>query len=440
MRKSYIYFFAAVIFFSACKKDETHVFDETPDERLNEALANYQSQLSGAANGWNAVLYPQGGGAYFFYFKFNDANRVQMVSDFDSASAVNIKESSYRLKALQQPSLIFDTYSYIHVLSDPDAGVNGGTYGSGLLSDFEFYFNDSTVATSDTMKLTGRINGSKLVLTKATADQASGYAGGQFNINLFKNSLANILQYFKKLTIGGTAYDININPITKTVIFNWTDSQGNVQSISTTFYYILGGIAFSKPLIDGSTVITQLTDPSWSSSTNTLTVTAGGSTATITGAIKPLVLDTGAPRRWWQKAKDADEYWVSTDGFHVNGVDDAFGIKQIPYFSFMIFWPAYGTSGATTYDLAGFVTDSSGLALNFGAGYRAPNFTTDGRVTFTLLGTLGVVPPEAQAAFDATSAKFGQAGGYYLIQIDENDYDMVATSDAKSWISWFYPF
>src|SRR5437868_7377543 len=111
MTKYLLSFFVATVFLAACKKNEDHVFNQTPDERINQALQNYQSQLSGAQYGWKAVLYPKGGGAYFFYLKFNDANRVQMVSDFDSASAVNVKESSYRLKALQQPSLIFDTYS-----------------------------------------------------------------------------------------------------------------------------------------------------------------------------------------------------------------------------------------------------------------------------------------------------------------------------------------
>jgi len=439
MTKYLLLFFVVAVFLSACKKNEDHVFDQTPDERINQALQNYQSQLSGAQSGWNAVLYPKGGGAYFFYLKFNDANRVQMVSDFDSASAVTVKESSYRLKALQQPSLIFDTYSYIHVLSDPDASVNGGTLGAGLLSDFEFYFNDSTSA--DTIKLTGRVNGSKMILTKASAEQATSYTSGQFNINLVKENFSKILEYFKRLTIGGIGYDVIINPLNKTVIFNWTDAQGSIHTLTTTFYYTLNGIGFGEPVINGGTVITEFTGLSWSSGTNTINLTAGGGPATITGVIKPLVLDTEAPRRWWLKVKTNDEYWVTIDGFHVNGVDDAFNIKQIPNYSFMVFWPAFGTSGATTYDLAGFITeDSTGLALNFGAAYRAPNFTADGRVTFSLLGTLGTVPPEAQAAYDATSAKFAQAGGYYLIQTSDITYDMVAVSDARSWISWFYPF
>ena len=124
MKNIPLYFlFVSTLFFS-CTKEPEQVFDKSPDERLNETLAGYQKQLSGAQYGWKAVVFPAAGGAYAFYFKFNDSNRVQMVSDFDSNSARILKESSFRLKALQQPSLIFDTYSYLHVLADPDPGIS----------------------------------------------------------------------------------------------------------------------------------------------------------------------------------------------------------------------------------------------------------------------------------------------------------------------------
>src|SRR4051812_1899435 len=160
MKKTLLYFFWAVLFFSSCKKDDQSVFDKSPDERLNEKLASYQSLLTGAQDGWKAFVTPDSGrsATYNFYFKFNSENKVVMVSEFDSASAVTPKESSYRLKALQQPSLLFDTYSYLHVLSDPDAQNNGGAYAVGLLSDFEFLF---LTATTDSINLLGRQHGSR---------------------------------------------------------------------------------------------------------------------------------------------------------------------------------------------------------------------------------------------------------------------------------------
>lgn len=442
MTKYLLNFLVAAVVFSACKKNEDHVFNQTPDERLNQALQNYQSQLSGAQFGWKAVLYPKGGGAYFFYMKFNDANRVQMVSDFDSASAVNVKESSYRLKALQQPSLIFDTYSYIHVLSDPDASVNGGAFGQGLLSDFEFYFNDSTSA--DTLKLTGRVNGSKFILTKATQEEATGYTGGQFNINLFKGNLAQILQYFKRLTIGTNTYDININPVTKTIIFTWVDGQGNVLTLTTTFYFTLNGIALEKPLIDGGNPIWEFTNPVWSSTTNTINLNAGSSAATIAGVIKPIAVDVDAPHRWWQYALDAGQYWISADGFHVNGVDDAFGIKTLATDSstyyYLVYWPR--PAAGQTYDVlfpAYLITSQNALDIIYGIAER-PSFLSDGRAVFKYVGDLTVGPYPATGPAADTKNQLLIPQGYYFVQTSATSYDMVSAADAKSWITWQYIF
>src|SRR5574338_1090715 len=137
MKKIVLYIVSLTLFFTACRKDEA-VFDQSPDERINKALGDYQAALVSSPTGWKATVVPGSGGIYHFYFRFNNENRVFMYSDFDTATAKHQKDSSYRLKALQQPTLIFDTYSYLHLLADPDAAVNGGSYGSGLLSDFEF--------------------------------------------------------------------------------------------------------------------------------------------------------------------------------------------------------------------------------------------------------------------------------------------------------------
>src|SRR5215217_292 len=93
MKLSFIYITFLLAAFPSCKKDDSTAFEKSPDERINETLANYQTLLSGAPYGWRAVVYPAAGGAYGFYFKFNDANRVVMYSDFDSASASTAKES-----------------------------------------------------------------------------------------------------------------------------------------------------------------------------------------------------------------------------------------------------------------------------------------------------------------------------------------------------------
>src|SRR5688500_5875225 len=101
MKRFLILSFIIVAAIASCKKEDDPVFDKSPDERLKEKLDSYHVQLSGAQNGWKALLKTAGGNGstYNFYFKFNNANRVVMVSDFDFLSAVTPKESSYRLKA-----------------------------------------------------------------------------------------------------------------------------------------------------------------------------------------------------------------------------------------------------------------------------------------------------------------------------------------------------
>jgi hypothetical protein len=424
---------------SSCKRDNDTVFDKTVDERLNEKLNEYQTQLAGAQNGWKGLLQTDSGrGSYHsFYFKFNNENRVSMLSDFDPASAVTLKESSYRLKALQQIALIFDTYSYLHVLADPDPTANGGTLGAGLLSDFEFYFDDNTSA--DTIRLVGRINGSKMILVRATAAEATAYNNGQLAAGL---NINNILTYFKRLTIGTQLYDISIDPLSRQFTFSWLDGSGNLQTFTTSYYFVAGGIVFTTPLTNGNQTITGFDNITWNAGAETINLTVNGASATITGIVVPLKVDTGAPRRWFNYAiNNGNTYWFSQRGFHVNGVDDAYNIQSLregtwSYF-FLMYWPRVTSSN----DFFGPVfinATQDSLDLFYGTA-PTPNFTTDGRAIFIQLGNYGppnflTYPTTGPAAL--SRSQLYQPAGYYFVQTGATTYDMVSASDGKAWITW----
>ncbi|HEY1201355.1 MAG TPA: DUF4302 domain-containing protein, partial [Niastella sp.] len=81
MKKSLLYIAVVAIVSYSCNKHE-NAFDESPDERVNEALATYQSALTASQYGWKGLIYPAGleGGVVAFYFKFNETNRVEMFS------------------------------------------------------------------------------------------------------------------------------------------------------------------------------------------------------------------------------------------------------------------------------------------------------------------------------------------------------------------------
>lgn len=438
MKRITIFLMVVLAAISSCKKDDSSVFNESPDDRLNAALARYQTQLSGAQNGWKAVLYPAGGGSYSFYFKFNDANRVSMVSDFDSASAVTLKESSYRLKALQQPSLIFDTYSYIHLLSDPNEqavirnAVNTGQVGVGLVSDYEFYF-DST--TSDTIKLIGRFNGSKATLVRATAQEATGYSTGQLAAGL---NISKIQTYFKRLTVGSQLFDVRISPTTHSITLTYIGTNGVAQTYTTGYYLILGGIALTNPLTVGNVTISSFTNMQWNATTETISTTVNTTASTIAGVVVPLKVDIAAPKRWWDYAvANGNDYWISPNGFHVNGVDDAYGIKSLVSgtntYYYWIYWPAYSTGN----DFSGPIflnAAQTGLTLVYGTAPQKPTFTTDGRAIFLQLGNYNPYPASGPAVL--TRTKLYNSSGYYFVQTSPTTYDMVSASDGKAWMSW----
>ncbi len=418
---------------AACQKSDENVFSAPPDTRINDTLKKYGDILVAAPHGWKGLIYPEGleDGVFSFFFQFNDSNRVKMYADFDSASAVTQMESSYRLKALQQPCLLFDTYSYIHLLSDPDAAVNGGVYGEGLYSDFEFSIEGMN---GDTILLRGRYHNSKAVLIKATETEEAGYTSEKANRLIDK--LGTYLTYFKRFTTGGNNYDVAFDILSRSVTFSWVDENGESHTVTTGFYYTPSGVAFSPAVNIGSAVLTSFDNIAWSAATTTLNFTVNGNAGTIKETAKPLVVDRDAPKTWWEQKVQEGSYWVTLQGFHVDGVDDAYGIGALPNYAFAVFYPQFGTSQGTVYDLLGFVSRvDNEQYIEYGPAFRAPTYRADGRIVFPYLGVLGELP-EGETAVSNTITKISDSNGYYLVKTSSG-YDMVSAKDGKSWISWF---
>lgn len=417
-----------VFIFSACKKYDT-AFEESPDQRINTALKKYESALTGSATGWNGTIRTQNGGIYHFHFRFNGANRVNMFSDFSLETATTAKESSYRLKALQTPALLFDTYSYLHILSDPDAAVNGGDYGVGLASDFEFSLDSLT---ADSVLLTGRVHGTKLTLVKATQADFDAWQNGRWATTLGFENINKIENYFRRLNIGGTDYEVRINPVTRTVTFTWIDGGGNTRQFTTSYSYSATGVVFVTPFNTGTQTVSGLEIVSWDAANAVLNVKVSGTATTIAGATKPLKVDLTAPQRWWQTAASVDGYWISFDGFHVNGVNDAFNVKSVPNFYFVVYWPNYNPGSNDLFAPVFINAAGNALELLYGAAPR-PQFTADGRAIFTNLGFYGTFPSSGPVRQSLNQLLIPQ--GYYFVQTGPSSYDMVSSTDAKAWIS-----
>ncbi|KQS33433.1 DUF4302 domain-containing protein [Dyadobacter sp. Leaf189] len=433
MKKIVLYLLVASAGLFSCENSDDTLFEESADTRLNAALASYQKKLVEAPYGWNAVIYLAGGGSYGFYFKFNDQNRVVMYSDFSAASAATAKESSYRLKAMQTPSLIFDTYSYLHVLADPDEEVNGGTRGEGLQSDFEFSIFPDSLG-EDRVAFVGRKNQSRLVLTKATQAQAAAFTNGDLAKALLFNNIAKYQAYFKRIIVGNVTYEVTPNLKARTIKLTWLD--GSTPKNFTTGYYFSGGnLVFLNPLVNGSQTINGFNNFSWTESTVQLKFNAGNVATTVQSAIKPLAVDLAASRRWWQEPIESGRDWRTRDVFHVNGVDDALGVKDVKYGESIYAYFTYQPGVDKRYDIFGpiFLGEESYI-FDYAFAPARPTFTADGRIIFKEYAKFGAVPATGPIA--KTAELLYEPNGFYLIQTSETTYDMVSAKDAKAWISW----
>lgn len=447
MNKNILYLLLAITLVASCRKDDDNAFDKSPDERLNETLAQYQSVLTSSTTGWNANLVTGDGGNYRFYFSFNDKNRVQMYSDFDTATATNLRESSYRLKALQQPSLIFDTYSYIHILSDPDGSVNGGNYGQGLKSDFEFAID---TATADSVLLTGRYNGTKLKLSKAAAGDRAVWANKQVTNGVlnFRN-FWKIDLYWKRLTYGGTQYELQVDTTIKSVTVSW-GTGGSRQSVTRKYYFWANGVYFADPVVNGSVSIPGFSITGFNAGTQVMSVTVNGTAATIAGvppATNPLTLNpdvTNAAERWWQQSATSGNYYLSIDGWHSNGVDDAYNIKALKNDTAQFYALLYAANPDGQDVLVNFYLDSADneLVNMNGSVVKKNKVGNSGLNNFTeiRLHPRSKEPWPASGAAALTRSQMYNTSGYYFVQSSSYTYDQVSIADPKTWITWYWLF
>lgn len=242
-----LYIILLAILFAGCTKDKTtSLFGEKPEERMAKALAEYKAALTGSTYGWKTVVFPAAGGGYSFFFRFGANDRVTMYSDVTLEAAGTAMESTYRLKAVQRPSLLFDTYSYLHLLSDPDPNVYGGETGSGYAVDFE-YAIDSVSA--DTIKLTGISFDTKMILVKATQAEAEAYTAGSYG-NLISDMEEYMLQHpwLYLQFADGNRLQVSVNTFTKTFTLIYIDDADEVKLLSSPYYYTLNGIYLQTPI------------------------------------------------------------------------------------------------------------------------------------------------------------------------------------------------
>ncbi len=384
------------------------------DVRLTDSLAQYQTALVSAKYGWKAYLLTNIDIAVDFTMKFNDRNRVVMNAEYQ----INQEESSYRLKALQRPTLLFDTYSILHELSDPNPNVLGGGVGTGYKADFEFAIISTT---KDKIVLEGTFNKSKLILIRAESEEdlASTYE----ETTSMQDKLSQIHTYFKRTEIAGKNYEAKIDVGSKRINFISAETGENVGS---NFYVVKDDIRFFNPILIGKDSIAGLSNVKYDPS-GFLAASSGTLNLKITESITPMNYDKTAVTRFWRSDRQiAFTPWVKDgeeDYLNDNSVSVGTGINR------RIAWLDYGPG----YDLLAY---AQGNSIYFGTAIAGTIDLQSGLIKYQYLGTLGTIPAAYRNIILQTALDFTDPKGLYVIETALGQYDLVTVSDARKWISF----
>lgn len=257
MKKILTYILFAQLVFLSCKKSEVEpIFEESANKRVSTVLDSYKKQLVGSEFGWRGAYYPDGGkaGGYSFFLKFDATGKVIMYSDIDEINYANgggsyfvngydrAFETTYQVKAQQTPTLVFDSYSYLTELVNPDYNS-----GAGQNADLELAFE---TVTPDKITLIGNVNRTQMVLTKVTKTESDLLTKGGLG-NIF-NSTYDYVNTDKFLTLvfpTGEKTDVDLNIGTKIFSLLYINSKtGDVDIVSSPFVTTTTGIQLKNPV------------------------------------------------------------------------------------------------------------------------------------------------------------------------------------------------
>jgi hypothetical protein len=180
MKKYIAVFIIGLMALAGCEREVISGLDGSVDNRLNDLIDGYVKDLKDAEYGWMASVYTEEG-YYQFWMKFEDNNVVRMYTDnlkYENQYKTVEQSSTYTFKALQRPTLVFDTYSYLSIINDPDTSISGaGSYNEGLITDFEFEVVEHS--SPDKFIFMGRFNKVNVVFRRANAAELEGVKAGR---------------------------------------------------------------------------------------------------------------------------------------------------------------------------------------------------------------------------------------------------------------------
>ncbi|SEL99866.1 protein of unknown function [bacterium A37T11] len=401
----------------SCSKDSLEsiplqVSFETPDI----ALESYVAKLNESSEGWEFGLTSNNSGYNVGYLDFENANSAFVV--ISEAAREESTASAYRCTVSGgNPTISFPSGTFA-AFAMANAGLDTSFTFRGMRQDSVF--------------LLGNQYGNQLVLAKASTVKAQAYrADGIQNTSAALGRLMKLPKYFKRLVVNGASYDVQFRPDLKTAYIQYGGTE-RFKIHETAYSITATGISFQKPLVDGINIISYI-DAFTVSESGELSATINGVPVPFTNEAAPSAYDVNAPV-YFQTHPFHENLWSGCyDGFTVDGVPDAYGIKTITGFRFMVLFHRLADEGenAQFAGLQFYVGDTFG---DYGPAV-APQFSTPpGMMRFLYAGNFGNPPEEIKDIVTNVINAFTDTSGYYVIKSGSSAYDLVSVADGRKWI------
>ena len=240
---------ALTVVYTSCSNEVDDVFDKSSALRMQEALKNYKTILTTPANGWLMEYYGNTDyGGYNMFVKFSDNDMVEVANEVYGAGKT--ATSHYKLEQSGGVILSFDEFNEVfHFFSDPDNILGIGDKGKGMEGDLEFRIIS---ATADSIVMTGKKHGSKIVMTPVQTDT-------DWNTYLEKVNQAEADMSFASYFFVVGDQSIEVKNSYHTLTFSYTNEMGELIDVEAPYILRTDGYHLYEPVTILGKTITDFT-------------------------------------------------------------------------------------------------------------------------------------------------------------------------------------
>jgi len=253
-------FFLTLFGTTGCDRNIVSGLDGSVAERIDNTIKGYVDDLKSSPYGWMVSINTKSG-YYRFWMSFKSNDSVIMYTDNSKYDVYKQTPdtSTFAFKALQRPTLIFDTYSYLSYINDPNPGISGDPANGykGLNTDFEFEVDS---VKNGMFYMTGLINRVNAVFKKASAADLQGVQNGLM-MDLPPQVADTLANYYIKASYEGTEIVVKVTDTRLLYTFWYNDSKALGEENTGYFNAEVDGsndLFFPQPIVTVAALLTGL--------------------------------------------------------------------------------------------------------------------------------------------------------------------------------------